>query len=76
MYCSGVICSKPGGGTSQYKDGLRRLVPGLRAPEPRKSTPGTSRPLRSRERERRLSRDRERDLWRRLSRSGKRFKKV
>lgn len=24
LYWSGVICSKPGGGTSQYKDGLRR----------------------------------------------------
>lgn len=65
------MCSNPGGGTSQYREGLRRLVPLMRAPEPLKSTPGTSRPRRSRDRERRLSLERERDLWRRLSRSTK-----
>jgi hypothetical protein len=27
----GVMCSKPGGGTSQYREGLRLLVFGLRS---------------------------------------------
>ena len=31
LYCIGVICSKPGGGTSQYSEGLRLLVLGLRS---------------------------------------------
>ena len=31
LYCIGVICSNPGGGTSQYNEGLRLLVLGLRS---------------------------------------------
>ena len=31
LYCIGVICSNPGGGTSQYSEGLRLLVLGLRS---------------------------------------------
>lgn len=26
LYCMGVMCSKPGGGTSQYREGFRRLL--------------------------------------------------
>merc|ERR1719470_702185 len=31
LYCMGVMCSNPGGGTSQYREGLRLLVLGLRS---------------------------------------------
>lgn len=66
MYCSGVICSKPGGGTSQYKEGLRLRE---RFPPPFFPPRGDRERLRrrSRERLRRLGvRDRSLDLWRRV----------
>lgn len=64
LYCSGVICSKPGGGTSQYKEGLR-----LRERFPFLPPRGERERLRrrSRDRDRRLGvRDRSLDLWRRV----------
>merc|ERR1719291_1624007 len=32
LYCIGVMCSNPGGGTSQYRLGLRRLLAFFRSP--------------------------------------------
>lgn len=63
LYCSGVMCSKPGGGTSQYNEGLRLRDRNLRPPE--------------RDRLRRRSRDLERPPRPRLRlRSRDRFRRV
>lgn len=65
LYCNGVMCSKPGGGTSQYNEILRRRERCLPLPPP---LPGERERLRlPRERDRlpRL-RDLSRDLCRRV----------